>query len=240
MFEVLKKAFPYTIPVLLGYCFLGLAYGLIVAEAGFPAWSAALMSMVIYAGSLQFALVPFLTSPVSIIALIMLTISISIRHLFYGLNLIETANKSKSKFFFIHTLSDETYALISTLEAPEGIKNEDFYLAIGLLNYFYWAFFAWLGAIFGNIFTFNTQSLDFVLVALFVVLFVEQWKSASTHIPALLGLAIAIISLLFFGKNNFMIPAMVIIVLSLLGTKNLILENNEKNEREQEWLKKYG
>lgn len=234
MFEVFKKAFPYTIPVLLGYCFLGLAYGLLVSEAGFPAWSAALISLVVYAGSLQFALVPLLANPVSIIALILLTVSISIRHLFYGLNLIETANKSKSKFLFIHCLSDETYALISTIEAPEGIKNEDFYLAIGILNYFYWAFFAWLGAIFGNIFTFNTQGLDFVLVALFVVLFIEQWKSASTHIPALSGLAISVVSLLIFGQKNFMIPAMFIIVLSLIVNKKLILEHTERNERSQE------
>lgn len=231
MFEVLKKAFPYTIPVLLGYCFLGLAYGLFVSEAGFPAWSAALMSLVIYAGSLQFVVVPLLVSPVSIIALVGITVSISIRHLFYGLNMIETANKSKSKFLFIHCLSDETYALISTLKAPEGIKEEDFFLAIGILNYLYWALFAWLGAIFGNLFTFNTQGLEFVLVALFVVLFVEQWKSAPTHIPAIFGLVISVVSLLFFGQKGFMIPAMIIIVLSLIGSKNLVLEHTERNER---------
>lgn len=233
MFDVLKKAFPYTIPVLLGYCFLGLAYGLFVSEAGYPAWSAALMSLIIYAGSLQFVLVPLLTSPVSIIALVGITVSISIRHLFYGLNMIETANKSKSKILYIHCLSDETYALISALKAPEGIKKEDFYLAIGVLNYFYWAFFAWLGAIFGNIFTFNTQGLDFVLVALFVVLFVEQWKAAPTHIPALAGLGISVLSLLFFGQKKFMIPAMLIIVLSLIGSKNIVLEHTEKNERRE-------
>ncbi|MDD7306530.1 MAG: AzlC family ABC transporter permease [Peptoniphilaceae bacterium] len=233
MFEVLKKAFPYTIPVLFGYCFLGLAYGLFVSEAGFPAWSSALMSLIIYAGSLQFVLVPFLLSPISILALIGLTVSISIRHLFYGLNMIETANKSKSKILFIHFLSDETYALISTIKPPKGIKEEDFYLAIGFLNYFYWAFFAWLGAIFGNIFTFNTQGLDFVLVALFVVLFVEQWKSAPSHIPAIFGVIISVATLIFFGPKSFMIPAMVIIILSLITSKNLILKDTKKNERQK-------
>lgn len=231
MIKVFKKAFPYTIPVLLGYCFLGLAYGLLVSQAGFPAWSAAVMSLIIYAGSLQFALVPLLASPVSIIALILLTVSISIRHLFYGLNLIETANKSKSKFLFIHCLSDETYALISTLKAPDNIKKEDFYLAIGLLNYFYWAFFAWLGALFGKIINFNTQGLDFVLTALFVVLFVEQWKAAPTHIPAITGVIISLLCIVLFGTKNFMIPAMVLIVISLLSTRKFVLEDTVKKMR---------
>jgi 4-azaleucine resistance transporter AzlC len=223
MFKILKKAFPYTIPVLLGYSFLGIAYGLLISDIGLPPYVAALISLIVYAGSLQFALIPILQTPIAVPALILLTLSISFRHLFYGLTLIDQARKSKSKLFFIHGLSDETYALISTLKAPEGIKEEDFYLAISFLNYFYRALFSWLGAIFGNLFQFNTLGLDFVLVALFVALFTEQRLSTKNHLPAILGMGISIVSILLFGKDKFMIPAMVIILLSLIGLKDKIV-----------------
>lgn len=229
MMKVLKRSFPYTIPVLLGYSFLGMAYGLLFSQTGLPAYVALIMSMVIYAGSLQFALIPVLINPVSPLTLVLLTVSISIRHLFYGLTLIDTAKESKSRFLFIHFLSDETYALISTLKAPKGIKDSDFFLTIGFLNYLYWAVFTYIGALFGNLFTFNTKGLDFVLVALFVALFTEQWITSKNHIPAILGVIISIICLALFGADKFMIPAMLIIVISLLSLKDKIEEKlNEK------------
>lgn len=234
MLKVLKQAFPYTIPVLLGYSFLGIAYGLLVSKVGLPSYYAPLISMLVYAGSLQFALIPILQHPISIIGLALLTISISMRHLFYGLTLIKQAKKSKSKLLFIHFLSDETYAIISTLKSPKNTKEEDFFLAIGFLNYFYWTFFSWVGAIFGNIFTFNTKGLDFVLVALFVALFTEQWINSKNHIPALLGIIFSILALLIFGKEKFMIPAMILILVSLIGSKEKILEINKKIHKSNE------
>ena len=225
MKRAFKKAFPYTIPVIIGYIFLGVTYGIMVSQNGFNPFLAPLMSLTIYAGSMQFVILPLLKTDISIIAIIILTLSVNIRMMFYGVSLIDEFKNSRSKILFILTLSDETFALDTSIKAPDDVKKSDFFLAIGLINYLVWALASFVGALLGNLITFNTMGMDFVLTALFLVLLVEQYRATKNHKPLAIGLSLSILALLIFNPNNFMIPALLLIVLSLLGLRGKIEEN---------------
>ena len=225
MKRAFKKAFPYTIPVIIGYIFLGVTYGIMVSQNGFNPFLAPLMSLTIYAGSMQFVILPLLKTDISIIAIIILTLSVNIRMMFYGVSLINEFKNSRSKILFILTLSDETFALDTSIKAPDDVKKSDFFLAIGLINYLVWALASFMGALLGNLITFNTMGMDFVLTALFLVLLVEQYRATKNHKPLAIGLSLSILALLIFNPNNFMIPALLLIVLSLLGLRGKIEEN---------------
>lgn len=227
MKKAFKKAFPYTIPVIIGYLFLGITYGIMVSQAGYNPLFAPLMSMTMYAGSMQFVILPLLKSDISLIAIIILTLSVNIRMMFYGVSLLKDYKNSRSKFLFILTLSDETFAIDTAVKPPEDVNKADFYLAIGIINYLMWIFSSYLGAILGGMINFNTMGMDFVLTALFLVLLVEQYFSTPNHKPLKVGLAIAIASLLIFKPGNFMIPALLLIALSLYGFREKIEVKND-------------
>lgn len=227
MKKAFKKAFPYTIPVIIGYLFLGITYGIMVSQAGYNPLFAPLMSMTMYAGSMQFVILPLLKSDISFIAIIILTLSVNIRMMFYGVSLLKDYKNSRSKFLFILTLSDETFAIDTAVKPPDDVNKADFYLAIGIINYLIWIFSSYLGAILGGMINFNTMGMDFVLTALFLVLLVEQYFSTPNHKPLKVGLAIAIASLLIFKPGNFMIPALLLIALSLYGFKDKIEVKND-------------
>ena len=164
MKKAFQKAFPYTVPVIVGYIFLGITFGIMVSQAGFNPLIAPLMSLTIYAGSMQFVLLPLLSTNISVLAVIILTLSVNIRMMFYGLSLIREFKNSRSKFLFILTLSDETFALDTSIRVPDGVKRSDFYLAIGIINYLVWAIFSLVGALLGELITFNTMGMDFVQI----------------------------------------------------------------------------
>lgn len=227
MKKAFKKAFPYTIPVIIGYMFLGITYGIMVSQTGLNPIFAPLMSLTMYAGSMQFVILPLLKTDISIIAIIILTLSVNIRMMFYGVSLLNEYKNSRSKFLFILTLSDETFALDTSIKAPNDINKSDFFLAIGIINYIVWALASYIGALLGGLISFNTMGMDFVLTALFLVLLVEQYFSTQNHKPLKVGLALSIISLLLFKPDKFMIPALLLIVLSLYGLKDRIEVKND-------------
>lgn len=227
MKEAFKKALPYTIPVIVGYIFLGFAFGIMVSQQGFHSLLAPILSLTVYAGSMQFVLIPLLKSDISIIAIIILTLSVNFRMMFYGLSLLKEYKNSRSKFLFILTLSDETFAIDTSIKPPENVNKSDFYLAIGLINYLVWAIASYIGALIGDIITFDTQGIDFVLTALFLVLLVEQFFATRNHRPLAIGLFVSTFALIVFGKNNFMIPALLLIVLSLIGLRGKVEDYNE-------------
>ncbi|WP_311481103.1 AzlC family ABC transporter permease [uncultured Anaerococcus sp.] len=226
MKKAFKKAFPYTIPVIIGYMFLGITYGIMVSQAGFNPLFAPLMSLTMYAGSMQFVILPLLKSDISFIAIIILTLSVNFRMMFYGVSLLKEYKTSRSKFLFILTLSDETFALDTSIKAPDDVDKSDFFLAIGIINYLVWTFASYLGALLGAMISFNTMGMDFVLTALFLVLLVEQYLSTPNHKPLKLGLALSIFTLLIFKPGNFMIPALLLIALSLYGLRERIEVKN--------------
>ena len=227
MREAFKKAFPYTIPVIVGYVFLGLTFGIMVSQAGFSAILAPIISLTVYAGSMQFVLLPLLKTDITVLAIIILTLSVNIRMMFYGLSLLKEFKNSRSKLLFILTLSDESFALDTSIKPPEGVNRGDFYLAIGIINYLVWALASYVGALLGNMITFNTMGMDFVLTALFLVLLVEQFNATRNHRPLMIGLAMSIVALITFGKDKFMIPALLLIVMSLFAVRGKVEGYNE-------------
>lgn len=227
MKEAFKKAFPYTIPVIIGYVFLGITFGIMVSQEGYRAIMAPIISLTVYAGSMQFVLLPLLKTDITILAIIILTLSVNVRMMFYGLSLLKEFKNSRSKLLFILTLSDESFALDTSIKVPQGVNRGDFFLAIGIINYLVWAIASYIGALIGNMISFNTLGMDFVLTALFLVILVEQFKATRNHRPMMIGLFMSVVALLIFDQNKFMIPALVLIIMSLLAFRGKVEDYNE-------------
>lgn len=224
-----KKAFPYTIPVLTGYLFIGIAFGVMYAEKGYSFLWAILMSIMVYAGSAQYLGVNFFVPGFSFIQVIFLTLMVNIRHVFYGLSLLNKFNNmGKKRWYMIFGLTDETYSLLCTTRVPDEVDEEKFLFAVTLMNQCYWITGSALGGLAGNLIPFNSEGIDFAMTALFVVIFVEQWMEQHNRIPALVGLAAAFAGLQIFGPDQFVLPSILIIVaILLLSRKKLSREEDE-------------
>lgn len=214
----LRAAFPATIPVLTGYLCLGLAYGLLMAANGYgPLW-ATLMSAIGFGGSMQYVAITLLVTAFDPLQAFLLAVMVNARHMFYGLAMLDKyKGMGKLRPFVIYVLSDETFSLVSTLEPPAGVERRDFYFWISLLDYAYWVAATALGGLLGSLITFDTTGMDFALTALFVVLFLEQWKKRENRPAGVIGLGCAAVSLVVFGPENLVIPAMALILAVLLG-----------------------
>lgn len=215
--EAFRKAFPYTIPVLTGYVFIGIAFGVMFAEKGYSFLWAMFMSLLVYAGSGQYLAVNFFVPGVSFVQVVFLTLMVNIRHIFYGISLLEKFNSMGLKrWYMIFGLTDETYSLLCTTKTPEGIEEDKFLFAISIMNQSYWIIGSAIGGIAGTLIPFNSEGIDFAMTALFVVIFVEQWFDKKNRIPEIVGVAIAVICLQIFGMDGFVLPSMMIIILILL------------------------
>ena len=223
--KAVRCAFPATIPVLTGFFVLGIAYGILMNAKGYgPLWSL-LFSAVAYCGSMQFVAITFLTGVFSPVQALFMSLMVNARHLFYGLSMLDKYKGcGKAKNLLIYYLCDETFAINSTAEIPEGIDKKDFYLAVSLLDMFYWVISSFVGGVLGNVFTFNTAGLDFALTALFIVLFIEQIKTKKKAVCGMIGIVSATVSLLVFGADNMVIPAMLIIFIMLLGGRKQLCD----------------
>ena len=221
--KAFQKAFPYTIPVLTGYLFIGIAFGVMYAEKGYSFLWAILMSVLVYAGSGQYLAVNFFVPGFSFAQVIFLTFMVNVRHIFYGLSLVEKFNKiGKSRWYMIFALTDETYSLLCTTKVPEGVDSSKFLLAISILDHAYWVMGSAIGAIAGTLLPISSEGIDFAMTALFVVIFIEQWMEKKNRVPEIIGVCMAIISLLIFGAERFVLPAMLAIVaLLFIGRKKL-------------------
>lgn len=213
----LRAAFPATIPVMTGFLCLGVAYGVLMQTKGYgPLWSV-LMSAIAFGGSMQFVAITLLTTAFDPLQAFLLSVMVNARHIFYGLSLLgKYKGLGKVRPFLIYVLCDETFSLVSTLEPPEGVERREFYFWISLLDYSYWIAGTALGGLVGNLITFDTTGLDFALTALFVVLFLEQWKKRANRPAGVLGIVCAAVALAAFGADNLVIPAMALILVLLL------------------------
>lgn len=225
--KAFRKAFPYTIPVLTGYLFIGIAFGVMYAEKGYSFLWAILMSLLVYAGSGQYLAVNFFVPGFSFVQVIFLTFMVNVRHVFYGISLLERFNKMGMKrWYMIFGLTDETYSLLCTTNVPEDVDENKFLFAISILDHSYWVLGSAIGGIAGTVLPFNSEGIDFAMTALFVVIFVEQWMEKKNRIPELIGVAVAIVALTIFGASNFVLPAMLAIVaLLFVGRKKLDKED---------------
>lgn len=216
--SALRAAFPATVPVMTGYFCLGFAYGLLMVSQGFSPFWPVLMSLVVYGGSIQFLAVTLLGSAFAPIPAFFLSLMVNARHIFYGLSMLETyRDEGLARIPLIALLTDETFSVVSSTEPPAGIAHRDYCLWVSLLDYSYWVSATAVGALFGNFLRFDTTGMDFALTALFVVLFLEQWKKRENRFSGVVGIVCAAVSLAVFGAENMVIPAMVMILVFLLG-----------------------
>lgn len=211
----LKAAFPHTIPVFAGYCFLGMSYGILMKTSGFPFWYPMLTSLVIFAGSMEFMTVNLLLGSFDLVHAFALTLMINARHLFYGLSMLEAYKGLAGKPYLIFGLTDETFSVNCATQPPEGVDRGSFYFFITLLNQSYWVLGSTLGGIFGLFLHFNTEGLDFVMTALFVVILLEHLLTTPDKRNAAFGMAASLACLLIFGADSFMLPAMAVIIIGL-------------------------
>lgn len=214
--EAFKVAFPHTIPVLTGFLILGIAYGVLMNSKGYSVIYSVLMSAVAFCGSMQFVAITLLTTIFNPIEAFLLSMMVNARHLFYGIAMLDKyRGVGKIKNFLIFTLCDETFSLVSSITPPPTINKRTFYFAISCLDYIYWIVGTFLGGVLGTLITFNTTGLDFVLTALFVVLFIEQVRNKENRIYGFLGIALGVLSLTIFGANQMVIPTMILVLLIL-------------------------
>ncbi len=211
-----RFAFKQTIPVLCGYIFLGIAFGLLLQQAGYNFIWAFLISTFVYAGSMQFVLISFLGSGIGLLSVVLMTLSVNSRHMFYGISFIDKfKNMGKRYPYMVYSLSDETYSLLCGTNVPENMNENNVLFLISLLDQIYWVAGSVIGAALGSIIPFDITGIDFAMTALFVVIFVEQWLSGKSHFPAVFGFISGLICLIVFGPNKFILPSLIICVLGL-------------------------
>lgn len=214
--QTIRQAFFKSIPVMAGYVFLGIGFGILIRDAGYGLLPAAAMSLFIYAGSMQYVGVSLLTGGASILTTAITTVMVNARHLFYSISMIgkyRTAGKYKP--YMIFALTDETYSLLCDGNTPNGADPELYRFLVSLFNHCYWVAGSVIGNLLGSVLPFSTAGIEFSMTALFVASFTEQWLTTKDHIPAVTGLLSTLLCLVVFGRENFLIPAMLLITLVL-------------------------
>ena len=237
VWRALRAAAPQTIPVLAGYFVLGMGYGIYVQSLGLPVWMPMLMGTVVYGGSLEFVLASLLTGAFAPLSAFLMGLMIQARHLFYGLAMLERyKGYGLRSFYMIFAMSDETFSITCSAESPEGVDKGWFMFFITLLDQLYWVLSAGLGAVLGSVLPFSTEGVDFVMTAMFTVIFMNQWEKDKQHYSALIGLAVPLVCLVLFGSGSFLLPAMGCMLVLLLALRRPIekAEGAEEDKREEE------
>lgn len=214
--NAIRTAFLDTVPVMTGYLFLGFGFGILLHQSGYGVlWSLA-MSLFIYAGSMQYMTVSLLSGGAGLLTAALTTVVVNARHLFYGISMVDAyKGAGRKKPYMIFALTDETYSLVSKNQVPEGMNRHSYCFLVSLFDQVYWVAGSVLGSLAGSLLPINYEGIEFVLTALFVTIFVEQWLSVKNHLPAVIGVVSTVLCLLLFGKSVFLIPSMVVIAVSL-------------------------
>ena len=212
-----KYAFKQSVPIMAGYIVLGMGFGVLLESKGYGVLWAIAMSVFIYAGSMQYVAINLITGGASLIATALMTLMVNARHLFYGISMLDKyKNTGKYKPYLIFALTDETYSLVCSGKIPEEVDRYKYYCLVSLFDQVYWVIGSVIGSVVGSVLNFNTSGIDFSMTALFLVVFVEQWKSTKDHASAITGVVASVVCLLIFGAGNFVIPTMISITVILL------------------------
>ncbi|MBR6537235.1 MAG: AzlC family ABC transporter permease [Lachnospiraceae bacterium] len=221
--KALIAAFPKTIPIMMGFLFLGMSYGFYMKVSGFSFVYPLCMSLVIFGGSLEFVTVTMLLGSFAPVQTFLMALMIQARHLFYGIALLEKYKETgMKKAYLIFGMCDESFSINCATEVPENVDKGWFYFFVTVLNQFYWVAGATLGGLLGSVLTFNTEGLDFVMTAMFMVIFLEQWLKEKKHYTALIGVMVSAGCLLVFGADSFLIPTMICILCFLTAFRKPI------------------
>ena len=235
--KALRAAFPYTVSIWVEFLFLGLSYGLLMRSMGLPIFYILAMSIFIFAGSMEFVTVNLLMGAFQPLNAFIMTLMVNARHLFYGLAMLERyKGYGLRSFYMIFAMSDETFSITCSAEPPEGVDKGWFMFFITLLDQFYWVASAGLGAAVGSVLPFSTEGVDFVMTAMFTVIFLNQWEKDKQHYSALIGIAAPLVCLAVFGSGSFLLPAMACILVLLLALRKPIekAEGTEADKRKEE------
>lgn len=228
--KALMAAFPHTLPIFAGFWFLGITYGIYMNVSGFNVWYTLLMSVTIFAGSIEFVTVNMLLGAFNPIQALAMALMINARHLFYGLSMLDKyQGVGLKKLYLIFGMCDESFSINYTADVPKEVDKGWFMFFVTLLNHIYWVTGAVLGSLFGSLINFNTEGLDFVMTAMFVVIFMDQWLKEKNHISSVLGLLISLVCLIAFGADDFIIPSM----LAMLGILTLLRKHLEPTLKEK-------
>lgn len=205
----MKYTFKQSLPVMAGYIVLGMGFGILLKTKGYGVAWAFFMSLFIYAGSMQYVTINLMAGGATVLSTVLVTLMVNARHLFYGISMIERyRNTGPYKPYLIFGLTDETYSLVCSGNVPEGVDEKKYFFVLTFLNQCYWIIGSVVGSLLGSLITFNTAGIEFSMTALFLVVFVEQWKSVKNHTSAVVGVGISVACLLVFGAERFLIPTM--------------------------------
>lgn len=218
--SAIRAAFLDTVPVMTGYVFLGFGFGILLNQSGYGVLWALAMSLFIYAGSMQYVAVSLLTSGAGLLTAALTTFVVNARHLCYGISMVDAyKDAGRKKPYLIFALTDETYSLVSRNQVPEGMRRHSYCFLVSMFDQIYWVAGSVLGSLAGSLLPINYEGIEFVLTALFVTIFVDQWLSTKNHIPAIIGVVSTAVCLLLFGREVFLIPSMAVIAVLLTITR---------------------
>jgi 4-azaleucine resistance transporter AzlC len=221
--NIIKTAFVKSIPILCSYLFVGMAYGIMMEEAGFHWYYSLFVSLTVYTGAFQFVLITFLSSGASWLTIAVTAFLMNSRQTFYSLTFVEDFKRMGKRLpYMIHTMTDETYAVNCTLEKTQT-GRDDIMFWVAFFSRCYWMIGTVGGAVIGQLIPFELEGIDFCMTALFVIIFIDQWEKSTRHFPALIGIGIAVVCLFLFGANRFMLPALVLV-------SGILLLTNERKE----------
>ena len=225
--EILKRAaytaLPHSLPILAGYGFLGLTYGICMSVNGLnPLWTL-LMCIFVFGGSVQIVAVSLMTAAFDPLNAFIITFVLCARHIFYGISMLgKYKNLGLKKLYMIFGLVDETFSINYSAEPPEDVDRGWFMFFVTLFDQIYWVVGSTVGAVFGTLINFSTEGIEFVMTSMFVVIFVNQWQKDKNHLSAIYGIAISLICLVIFGADNFIIPSMIGIFLALTFSRKYL------------------
>ena len=221
--KAFQAALPHTIPIAVGFLFLGMSYGFLMRSKGFSVFYPMLMSFFIFAGSMEFVTVNLLLSAFQPVYAFFLALMVNARHLFYGISMLDKyKNVGWKKFYLIYGMCDESFTVNCSVEPPPDVDRGWFMFFVTLLNQAYWVSGATLGALLGYVIQFDAKGIEFVMTALLVVIFLDNWLKEKQHYSSLIGLGGSLVCLLIFGSDNFIIPSMAVILLVLTLLKKPI------------------
>ncbi|AFI03459.1 AzlC family ABC transporter permease [Helicobacter cetorum] len=215
--KALKSAFPYTISIFLGYLLMGMTFGVLLAQHGYDYKIALFMALFIYAGAGQFATLSLLSMQASLVNVFVVMLLVNARQTCYAISMLERFKNAKWRLpYLAHALTDETFALLNLYEPKEGVNKQDFLFSVSLLNHSYWVMGCLIGSLLGSHFSIDTEGMGFIMTAIFIVLFMEQYKRTTNHKNAWLGIIIAIICLVLFGAKYFLLIALICMIMALI------------------------
>ena len=225
--EILKRAaytaLPHSLPILAGYGFLGLTYGICMSVNGLNPWWTLLMCIFVFGGSVQIVAVSLMTAAFDPLNAFIITFVLCARHIFYGISMLgKYKNLGLKKLYMIFGLVDETFSINYSAEPPEDVDRGWFMFFVTLFDQIYWVVGSTVGAVFGTLINFSTEGIEFVMTSMFVVIFVNQWQKDKNHLSAIYGIAISLICLVVFGADNFIIPSMIGIFLALTFSRKYL------------------